>query len=891
MSAQDLKLRVLLNLIDGATQPLKNILNGNRDLAKSLKDSRDQLKELGRAQKDVAAFRTLHNSTKEGAAQMAAAQAKINELAAAMRASGAPTKAMTRDFERAKLAAGKLKDSNEQQQAQLQVLRSRLSGAGIDTHALSGHERDLRSNIMATTAAMQRQQAQLNELAARERKLAQARASMQATQATAGKLAGSGAGAVAAGAAIGAPVIAAVSSYAKAEDSATQLQVALMRAGSVVPPEFAKINALAMKLGDKLPGATSDFQDMMTMLNRKGISSQAILGGMGEATAYLGVQLKKVPAEAAEFAATLQDATRTSESDMMGLMDVIQKTFYLGVDDNNMLQGFAKLSPAMDILRVKGLAAAKALAPLLVMANQAGQQGETAGNAYRKIFQMSMDKKKVAKGNSHLEKGQQLDFTDGKGEFAGLDNMFKQLDKLKGLNTQKRNGVIKEIFGDDGDTMTTLTTLREKGAAGYAEVQARMAAQASLQERVTKQLGTLKNLWDATSGTFTNGMVALGESIAPELKAVTEWLGNAAQSMGAWARENPRLAGGLMKTVAVLAILLTVGGGLLLMLASILGPMAVLKFSMATLGMQGSLFASILSVVGGALRLVGTGVLFIGRALLMNPIGLIITGIAIAAFLIYKYWEPIKAFFLGLWDQIRTAFNGGLTGIAALVLNWSPLGLFYKGMAAVLSWFGIELPAKFSEFGGNLLSGLVSGITNGLGAVKTAIVNVADSTVGWFKEKLGIHSPSRVFNVLGGFISQGAAGGIEGEQGRVAKAAAALAMLAGTSFSGASMAATLPSFIPPAFTKLAQISANIIPMEVSTPIVRTQIPIDMRPSVTARPTSTNSPSSPSGGNDQYTINIFSQPGMDEASLIRMLRTELERIERAKKSRINSRLSD
>jgi TP901 family phage tail tape measure protein len=96
-----------------------------------------------------------------------------------------------------------------------------------------------------------------------------------------------------------------VKEYAKAEESATQLKVSLMRAGATVPAEFQKINDLATRLGDKLPGTTSDFQDMMTILNRQDIGAKSILGGMGEATAYLAVQLKKAPAEAAEFAAKL----------------------------------------------------------------------------------------------------------------------------------------------------------------------------------------------------------------------------------------------------------------------------------------------------------------------------------------------------------------------------------------------------------------------------------------------------------------------------------------------------------------------------------------------------------------------------------------------------------
>ncbi|SPX16515.1 bacteriophage V tail protein [Escherichia coli] len=61
--------------------------------------------------------------------------------------------------------------------------------------------------------------------------------------------------------------------------------------------------------GNQLPGTTADFQNMMQMLVRQGIPAENILGGVGKATAYLAVQLKKTPEAAAEFAAKMQDAT------------------------------------------------------------------------------------------------------------------------------------------------------------------------------------------------------------------------------------------------------------------------------------------------------------------------------------------------------------------------------------------------------------------------------------------------------------------------------------------------------------------------------------------------------------------------------------------------------
>lgn len=105
---------------------------------------------------------------------------------------------------------------------------------------------------------------------------------------------------------------------------------------------------------------------------------------------------------AAEFAAKMQDATQTAEHDMMGQMGMIQRSYYLGVDSDNMLQGFTKTAAVMPLLGKKGVDAANMLAPMLVMMDQAGMKGEAAGNAIRKVVQLSMDSEKLGKANKLL---------------------------------------------------------------------------------------------------------------------------------------------------------------------------------------------------------------------------------------------------------------------------------------------------------------------------------------------------------------------------------------------------------------------------------------------------------------------------------------------------------
>lgn len=488
-----------------------------------------------------------------------------------------------------------------------------------------------------------------------------------------------------------------VGAFTENESAETDLKTAMMRADGSVPEEFEKINKLANELGNKLPGTTADFQLMMRELTNQGISFQSILGGTGEAAAYMAVQMKMPFSEAAAFTAKMLDATQGSEKEILGLMDSIQKGMHLGLSSNDMLNAIAAVAPALSTLKKKGKEAADVLMPLIVMAGQNELSGGAAGNAFNKIIGRSIDKKAITKANKELRgTGIKIDFTDGKGEFGGLEKMFKELNKLKKLNSQQRNAYLKAQFGDDSETNQALGIMMDKGFAGYNDTIAKMEAQASLQQRVNAQLSTLANLWDAAGGTFTNLLAHWGSLLAPELKALTAWLTDMTEKIINWSNANPKIA----KTIAMVAgalVFLSIGGGLLaLMIAGLLGP---LKLLMTLFGVSAF------------------------------PIIVALAGIAASIYLIYKYWDDLVWLFtegfseistdignlLGeipfigtylkdLWKSAGTIFSyitKGLGEIVDLFLDWdntiNGINFLWEELSATVGAFWDDLEAKASK--------------------------------------------------------------------------------------------------------------------------------------------------------------------------------------------------
>lgn len=818
-----LQLRVIAALQDKLSGPLQKMKGAAAASAQGVADLRGKLKQLTAAQRDIGQFRELTRGLQTTRAEMATAQQRVAALAQQMQATANPTRAMTREFNQAVRTAQQLKERHGQQSIELQRLRDNLTRAGMSTSNLTRDERQLRQQIDQTSQALSRQTHKLQAAATQQQKLAGAREKYGAGKAAVGAMAGAGA----AGLAAGGGALYAESRFIRpgVEFDAKMSKVQALARVDKASNEMASLRKQARDLGATTMFSATQAADAQGFLAMAGFSAKAILDAMPGMLSLAKAGDTDL-AQTADIGSNILTGFKLPAEQMNRVGDVLTAAFTRSNTSLYMLGETMKYVAPVAAGVGQDIETVAAMAGKL---GDAGIQGSMGGTALRAIIgRLAAPPKMAADALDQLN----IKTKDANGNLRQLPDILEELHKKTAkMGNAERSGFFKHIAGEEA--FSGLQVLVEQ--AGTGELQKFVATLKQSAGEADKTAGTMAdNLvgdLDELKSAFEDVGIQVEELHDKTLRRLTRGLAGVVSSVGEWMKANPRMASALTAAAVVIAGLIAAFGALTLALAAVLGPFIVVRYGLSMLGIQGgSLMGVLANLAKGGFGLLGRTILGMGKLLLGNPIGLAIMAIATAAYFIYQYWTPIKAFFSGLWTQItaafdsamtwlgdllrslnpipilsaawtglttffsdlwesvKVAFDGGLAGIGALLLNWSPVGLLYQAISGALGTLGIELPGSFTEFGSMLIQGLINGISSMAGALKESISNIGSGIVGWFKEKLGIHSPSRVFAQMGGFVSEGAAVGIEA--GRPAAVKAAQALAASVAIGGAMLPAS-----------------------------------------------------------------------------------------------------
>lgn len=793
-----LKLEVIFGAKNSLSPALKVIVGSSNAASKALKKTNDQLKDLERQQNKIATFRKLKEDVKQATQELDKTNKKISSLKDQL--SRNPNSQLSAELKKAETEARRLNKVVTEGRPKLLAMRQELNQAGLKSTNLAQHQENLKNKIHGTNIEIDKQKKNLQNLNRMQQ-------SYQKTASNARTAAAYGAGAVATG-------VGALYSMRKPIDETKRMDVEENRIASLGLGKEATKEAVQYAKAMKTFG-TSTLDNLQ--LVRDGVTAFA---DVHHAQMVAPTLAKMKFANEAMYG----DSGAENEKKFMDMLKVIEmrnglkseKAFH---EQANIIQqvitatgGRVQAEEWLNVIKTGGIAAKgidnKAfyykLEPL-VQEMGGFRVGTAMMSAYQNVYQ-GRTTKRAANNMMNLgliadpsklkhDKAGQISFLDV-GAIKGADlfkkDQFAWMEQVL-VPQLKAKGITKE--GDIIDAMGSIFTNRTASnlfAQMYMQrdqihKNARLNAGAdNIDQLNSKAMGTTTGKEIEAKANLHDAYLRFGTTILPIYTKAIETATIALQGFNGWMERNPTLAKMLgVGLLGIAASLVVIGGALAVFSPLILGMlslrliMASFTGTTAVLSRTFSLLPAIFNIVKMAFMGLGSAFMFIGRMMLANPILLAITAIAVAAFLIYKNWGPISAFFSDLWSKItlifapigawfgariteaKMAFSGGIQGMSALILNWSPFGLFYAVFAKVLSWFGIELPSKFTGFGGMIIDGLVNGIKSGFNKLKTIWTEVTSYIPTYFKEKQKIRSPSRVMAGLGGHIMSGLGVGLQ----------------------------------------------------------------------------------------------------------------------------------
>lgn len=345
--------------------------------------------------------------------------------------------------------------------------------------------------------------------------------------------------------------------------------------------------------------------------------------------------------------------------------------------------------------------------------------------------------------------------------------------------------------------------------------------------RAQARLGLLMEQTEAIAGDFARTSLEganaqrIAEAQAADLAAEfgghllpikNQLVGMLNQLLGAFSNLSPEMQSTIVTVAAVAAVL----GPLLIGIGSVV----------RVIGLIGPAITAVIPIIKGLWAL-----------LLANPIGLVIAAVVAIAFVIYKYWDEISAFFVKVWDKITAVFaeawatikeafrlalgtmlhwlsGWGLPGL--IIKHWDRIKGFVVGavtavrdfvvngfqalrdaavgrLAELMEWVQgtpLRILAALGNLGLLLIEkgkDLIRGLWDGIKAMgswlKDKIVGwFAGLLPGWVKDALGIRSPSTVFAGFGEDAVAGFVVGMEDRMGSLRAAVAGLGSVGGPQF-------------------------------------------------------------------------------------------------------------
>ncbi|ELI9318640.1 phage tail tape measure protein [Escherichia coli] len=714
-----LDIRVAFSAVDRLTRPAENARRLMGQFGDSIQRTQGAIKNLER---QARSFERARDAVSKADAGIVKARRQLNALNQLQRTGTVLSEKQQKLMQQLSTRLERLNESRTREIQKMRELGGELKRHGI---SLTGSDNTIQQAIRRTE--------QYNNQLERERqalaRVTQARERYSRAQENAGKLKTGGAlaiGAAAAGGYAAGRFLQPAIGFGK-EMSRVQALTRIDKNS----PQFKALREQALKLGSETQFTASDAASGQSFLAMAGFTPQAIqaaLPGVLNMALAGGVEL----GETADIGSNILTQFNLTADQMDRVGDTLTAAF---TRTNTDLRALGETMKYTGPVAAKlGISLEEATAMAGMLANN-GLRGSDAGTAMRASLSRLASPPKAA-ADALKELG--VSVADARGKMRPMEDVLLDLYKA----TQKYGQVdqvsfFKDIAGEEA--FVGLQTL--VAAAGSGELQKltrELQGAKGEADRVAKVMadnldGDLKNLDSAWEGL----RIRISDLVDGPLRSVTQWLTRVLEKITSLAQAHPALTRQLLIAGGALLAMTATVGSLSLAIGVLAGPLAKLRlgFSLLTGSMNAvRVLPALWGMVTGSVSLLGGAI-----GALFSPVGLIVAALAGAAVLIWKYWDPIRAFFAGVFSGIMER----LTPLRETFERFGPVfDAIGSGISQVFNWFKSLLsPMESSketldkctsagEIFGNVLGGALQ-------LVLTPAKMLLD-TLAWILEKLGV---------------------------------------------------------------------------------------------------------------------------------------------------------
>ncbi|HAJ3811540.1 TPA: phage tail tape measure protein, partial [Escherichia coli] len=659
-----LDIRVAFSAVDRLTRPAENARRLMGQFGDSIQRTQGAIKNLER---QARSFERARDAVSKADAGIVKARRQLNALNQLQRTGTVLSEKQQKLMQQLSTRLERLNESRTREIQKMRELGGELKRHGI---SLTGSDNTIQQAIRRTE--------QYNNQLERERqalaRVTRARERYSRAQETAGKLKTGGAlaiGAAAAGGYAAGRFLQPAIGFGK-EMSRVQALTRIDKNS----PQFKALREQALKLGSETQFTASDAASGQSFLAMAGFTPQAIqaaLPGVLNMALAGGVEL----GETADIGSNILTQFNLTADQMDRVGDTLTAAF---TRTNTDLRALGETMKYTGPVAAKlGISLEEAAAMAGMLANN-GLRGSDAGTAMRASLSRLASPPKAA-ADALKELG--VSVADARGKMRPMEDVLLDLYKA----TQKYGQVdqvsfFKDIAGEEA--FVGLQTL--VAAAGSGELQKltrELQGARGEADRVAKVMadnldGDLKNLDSAWEGL----RIRISDLVDGPLRSVTQWLTRVLEKITSLAQAHPVLTRQLLIAGGALLAMTATVGSLSLAIGVLAGPLAKLRlgFSLLTGSMNAvRLLPALWGMVTGSVSLLGGAI-----GALFSPVGLIVAALAGAAVLIWKYWDPIRAFFAGVFSGIMER----LTPLRETFERFGPVfDAIGSGISQVFNWF------------------------------------------------------------------------------------------------------------------------------------------------------------------------------------------------------------